>query len=159
MPLATITTLTPDDWELFRDLRLRALADAPEAFGSRLEDWREAPEARWRQRLEAVPLNLAAVVDGRPVGMASGTVETDGVELISMWVDPAARGAGVGAALIETVVRWAGPRPTYLMVRAANAHAISAYERAGFVDQGVPVDHPVDRAPENRMEYRAAGPS
>lgn len=157
MTTATITTLTPDDWELFRDLRLRALADAPAAFGSRLEDWREAPEERWRQRLEAVPLNLAAVVDGRPVGMASGTVEVDGVELISMWVDPTARGTGMAGELVDAVVTWAAARGcgTYLMVRTDNARAIRAYERVGFVDQGMLHDHPTDRPPENRLGYRA----
>lgn len=162
MPPVTIYTLTPDDWELFRDLRLRALADAPAAFGSRLADWRDAPEERWRQRLEAVPLNLAALLDRHPVGMASATVEDHGVELISMWVAPEARGTGVSAALTDTAVAWAADRErgTFLMVRGDNARAIAAYERAGFVGQGVPADHPADQPPENHMEYRAGdGPS
>ena len=57
-----------------------------------------------------------------------------------MWVDPAARGSGVAAALIGAVVEWArsAGRATYLMVRSENARAIAAYARAGFVDLGIP---------------------
>jgi ribosomal protein S18 acetylase RimI-like enzyme len=152
-----IIELDADDWPVFRDVRLRALGDAPEAFGSRLADWEDAPEERWRARLDAVELNVVARRGGEFVGMASGAVDGDDVELISMWVDPALRGQGVAAALCAAVVSWAkdAGRPTYLMVRSDNARAIAAYERAGFVDLGVPEGHA--GPPENRMVHRPAG--
>lgn len=86
--------------------------------------------------------------------MASGMLDGDEVELISMWVDPSVRGSGVAAALIEGVVGWAEGlgRTTYLMVRSDNVRAIAAYERAGFVDLGVPDSH--EGPPENRMVHR-----
>ena len=40
------------------------------------------------------------------------------------------------------------------MVRSDNARARTAYERAGFVDLGVPPDWPSDEPAENRMELR-----
>lgn len=149
-----IVRLTPDDWAGFRDIRLRALADAPGAFGSRHDDWVDAPESSWRSRLENVELNLVARRDGEAVGMASGSLDGDEATLISMWVDPAARGSGTAHALIEAVLCWARglDRTTYLMVRSDNPRAIAAYERAGFVDLGVPDDH--DGPPENRMVHR-----
>jgi ribosomal protein S18 acetylase RimI-like enzyme len=149
-----IVELTPDDWTVFRDVRLRALADAPAAFGSGLAAWADAPEERWRHRLEAVELNLVARSGDQHVGMASGSVDGDDAELISMWVDPAFRGRGVAAALTAAVVDWAtaNGRTTYLMVRSDNARAIAAYERAGFVDLGVPEGQ--DGPPENRMVHR-----
>lgn len=64
--------VTADDWAVWRPVRLAALADAPDAFGSRLADWEDAPEHRWRTRL-SLPgaLDLLAVdTDGHP---ASGT--------------------------------------------------------------------------------------
>ena len=152
-----ILRIGPDEWEVFRELRLRALREAPYAFGSRYDDWAEAPEASWRDRLSNVPLNLVARVDGELVGMASGVVEDeDGAELISMWVDPAARGSGVAAALIQAVVEWArsAGRATYLMVRSENARAIAAYARAGFVDLGIPTGQSPEEPPENRMVHR-----
>ena len=154
-----IATLGPSDWALFREVRLRALLDAPSAFGSRHDDWVRAPESRWRDRLANVPLNLVALRRGTPVGMASGVYDGDEqAELISMWVDPAARGSGVFAALVEAVVQWAARsgRSTYLMVRSDNARAIAAYARAGFVDLGLPPDRDPDEPPENKMVHQSA---
>jgi ribosomal protein S18 acetylase RimI-like enzyme len=152
-----IAIVGPEEWQLFRALRLRALREAPYAFGSRYDDWVEAPESRWRDRLANVPLNVAARRDGELVGMASGVYDgEDQAELISMWVDPAARGCGVAAGLVAAVVAWAtaAGRTTYLMVRSDNARAIAAYTRAGFVDLGIPPDRDPDEPPENKMIHR-----
>ena len=151
-----IATLGPEDWELFREIRLRALREAPYAFGSHYDDWVDAPESRWRDRVANVPLNLVARRGDELLGMASGVLDgEDSAGLISMWVDPAARGSGVGAALVGAVVEWAAAagRPTYLMVRSDNPRAIAAYLRAGFVDLGIPPDHDPDEPPENRMVH------
>jgi ribosomal protein S18 acetylase RimI-like enzyme len=136
---------------------LASLSDSPAAFGSRYDDWVDAPEERWRARLVDVPLTLLAREGGRAVGVVSGS--TDGehaVELISMWVAPDARGSGVAQALIAAVVAWAEEqgRTTHLMVRTDNARARAAYERAGFVDTGVPGGWPIDQPREHRMEWR-----
>ncbi len=152
-----ITRIGPADWESFRAVRLESLSEAPSAFGSRYEDWVEAPVERWQSRLTQVPLTLLARQDTTVVGVVSG--QPDGetwVELISMWVAPAARGTGVAGRLISAVADWASAqdRSTYLMVRSDNARARRAYERAGFVDKGVPDDWPLDEPAENRMELR-----
>lgn len=129
--------LVPDDWRQWRDLRLQALADAPAAFGSTLAAWQDAGEDRWRQRL-AIPgsHNLLAVLDGEPVGMASGVPTDDGaVELISMWVAPRGRGRGIGGALVAEVERWARSRGATLIrldVVEGNEAAIGLYLRSGF---------------------------
>ena len=152
-----ITRIGPDDWETFRTVRLASLSDSPAAFGSRHEDWVDAPAERWRARLTQVPLTLLAREGASVVGVVSG--QPDGqewVELISMWVAPAARGTRVADRLIGAVVDWAAAqdRATYLMVRSDNARARRAYERIGFVDKGVPDDWPADEPPEHRMELR-----
>jgi ribosomal protein S18 acetylase RimI-like enzyme len=152
-----ITRIGPDDWQTFREVRLASLAGSPGAFGSRHADWVEAPEPQWRSRLTTVPLTLLAQDGTNVVGVVSGQrVGEHEVELISMWVAPAVRGAGVARALIDAVVEWADgqDRSTFLMVRSDNARARTAYERAGFVDLGVPPDWPSDEPAENRMELR-----
>jgi hypothetical protein len=67
--------LASGDWRLWRDVRLQALEDAPHAFSSLLSDWQGEGdvEIRWRKRLEDVPFNVIAFVDGRPVGQISRT--------------------------------------------------------------------------------------
>lgn len=138
--------LTPEDWPVWRDLRLKALAEAPYAFGSQLADWQGKGDrvSRWRDRL-ALPgsYNVVAVLDGEPVGMASGVPGGDGgaVELISMWVDPVARGRGVGDRLIDSIVRWAGRTGAgqlRLDVVEDNSAAIALYRRNGFRLTGEP---------------------
>lgn len=136
-----VRTLTPDDWATWRSMRLAALADAPEAFGSRFEDWVDADEGRWRARLSlpgAVDLLAYDTAAGEPVGMATGTPVADGegAQLISMWVAPSARGYGVAALLIDAVARWAsdaGAPTLQLSVMRDNDAARRAYEKNGFV--------------------------
>jgi len=147
-----LRALTSDDWKAWRALRLAALAEAPDAFGSTLAGWQDAPEERWRDRL-SIPgaLDLIALYDGDPAGMATGVPGGDGsVEVISVWVDPAARGAGAGDALLTEIARWAtgsGAAVVRLSVRRDNGPAIRLYERAGFVHTG----HSPDAADEILM--------
>ena len=68
-----LKVLGSDDWRLWKEGRLRALADAPEAFGASFAQWEAADEDRWRQRLTEVPFNVVAIEDGIVVGQASGT--------------------------------------------------------------------------------------
>jgi ribosomal protein S18 acetylase RimI-like enzyme len=139
-----IRVLGPEDWRVWRELRLAALEDAPSAFGSRLADWQGEGdrEERWRARL-GIPgsHNVVAALNGEPVGMASGVPGAqDGVvELISMWVDPGARGRGVGDHLIRAVERWAlrlRAEVVQLAVAPGNEHAAALYRRNGFEDTG-----------------------
>jgi ribosomal protein S18 acetylase RimI-like enzyme len=129
--------LTPDDWRRWRGLRLLALAESPEAFGSRLGDWQGDgdSEERWRDRLTAVPYNVMAFDGDTAVGMASGVASADEVELISMYVSPSARGSGVAGQLVEAVVGWAvecGAGRVVLSVRDSNGRARAFYRRLGF---------------------------
>ena len=152
-----ITRIGPADWERFRTVRLAALSDSPAAFGSRYADWVDAPAEQWQSRLSQVPLTLLAHKATKVVGVVSGLpVEEDWAELISMWVAPAARGTGVAGQLIGAVVDWAAgqDRKTFLMVRGDNTRALKSYERAGFVDTGIPEGWPADEPPEHRMELR-----
>jgi ribosomal protein S18 acetylase RimI-like enzyme len=138
-----IAVLTVDDWPRWRELRLAALAEAPDAFGSRLTDWQGDGdrEERWRDRLAiAGSHNVLALLDGRPSGMASGVPHASGVaELISMWVAPAARGQGVGDLLIGEIARWereAGASALRLAVVEGNTPAAALYHRNGFRETG-----------------------
>ncbi|MGW5670277.1 N-acetyltransferase family protein [Micromonospora sp. NPDC003776] len=132
------------DWEMWRELRLAALAEAGYAFGSQLADWQGDGdrEERWRDRL-AIPgsYNILAMLDGQPVGMASGVpTDHDGVvELISMYVAPVGRGQGVGDHLVQAVEQWAqlvGARTLRLAVVEDNTNAWALYQRNGFRDTG-----------------------
>ena len=101
-----LRTVSADDWRVWRSVRLAALADEPGAFGSRLQEWADAPDGRWRERpliLRAIDFLAVDVERNAPVGIATGTSSQESarrVELISMRVDPAVRSRGVATALI-----------------------------------------------------------
>jgi len=145
--------LSPDDWRLWRSLRLAALADAPGAFGSTLPEWTGPgdTEQRWRARLATVALNVVLTLDDQPAGMVSATAPgRDGaVELISLWVAPFARGHGVGDAAIDCVVAWAhaeyGDVSVVLSVKTGNKPALHLYRRHDFTDAGPSPDDPNER--------------
>lgn len=156
MACVDLQLLTPDDWRAWRDLRLRALEEAPYAFTSTLAEWSGEgdTEVRWRDRLSSVPVNLLARFGSGPAGMASARSPDNGaVELISMWVAPEARRSGVATALIEAIVAWAlakGASLVALDVREDNIAAIDLYRACGFVDVGESQNSEPD-ATERRM--------
>ena len=139
-PGLQLRRLSTDDWAAFAALRLAALTEAPDAFGSTLADWRDASEQRWRNRVAVAPLNMVASLDGSDVGMLSGIEEIPGnVEVISVWVAPAARGQGVGDAMLEALLAWADDRDAQRVVLTVTEHNAAAqrlYGRLGFVATG-----------------------
>lgn len=72
-------------------------------------------------------------------GFACIAAVADEVELQSLAVEPAARRAGIGSALLEHLLEWAreeGYRALHLEVRAGNVAAIALYRRFGFAQTG-----------------------
>ncbi|MFR0355143.1 GNAT family N-acetyltransferase [Streptomyces sediminimaris] len=141
--MVTLRVLTPDDWPLWRALRLAALTDAPNAFKVRLADWHSGEEERWRARLGLPGAHhVAALLDGHAVGMASGLPgAAESKELRSVWVSSRARGRGIGNRLVAAIETWAlasGAAALKLAVLADNEPAIALYRRHGFMATGEP---------------------
>jgi ribosomal protein S18 acetylase RimI-like enzyme len=153
-----IQRLDPTEGRRLREIRLRTLRDAPEAFGSTYEDLASRPPESWRQRLEDLP-TFVAVADGRDVGVvrcAPDKGPDDTAWLISMWVEPAARGKGVGEALIDEVAghaRSRGARRLLLEVAEKNLSAIALYTRKGFRPTGETKPFPPPRQHLLKVEY------
>jgi DNA-binding transcriptional MerR regulator/GNAT superfamily N-acetyltransferase len=132
------------DWETYRRLRLRALADAPGAFASTLDAELALPAEVWRQRAEGGPGSATFIArqDGVDVGLAGVFTEPDPpgrVHLVSMWVDPGHRRQGVARALIGRAIGWAAERRAselVLWVADQNPGARRLYERLGFRPTG-----------------------
>jgi ribosomal protein S18 acetylase RimI-like enzyme len=95
-----------------------------------------APLSEEIATLRAAPHAAVAEEDGRVLGVAAADVEWSGrtrVQEIS--VAAAARGRGVGRALMDSVVAFArarGSRCVWLETQAANYPAIELYQRYGF---------------------------
>jgi ribosomal protein S18 acetylase RimI-like enzyme len=145
----TIRTLHPDDWPVYRGLRLRALADSPQAFSASFAEESTRADDVWAARLAAPALGahkqgwpFAAEVDGTPVGLAWVKMEGEHASVYQVWVAPEARGRGVGAALLDAAIHWARARKASelrLDVTAGDGPAARLYRRMGFADVGEPV--------------------
>ena len=120
-----VTRVGPEDWQRLREIRLAALAESPEMFGSTLAKEQSFDEAEWRRRA-ARPATFLASRDGVDVGMA-GVYEFDwGWFVMGMWLAPVARGTGVVEALVhacESVAQAAGATTVALGVMEDNPAA------------------------------------
>lgn len=143
-----------------RELRLRAMADAPSAFGSTAEHESQQPLEHWSRLAQGGAENgVYVAIDGDDwIGMAAGywlKRELGIVQLWGMWVEPGRRGEGVGERLVGAVRGWATAhqaRSVRLGV-VDGSRAIAFYERLGFVFTGE--CKPLIRDPAVRAVYMA----
>lgn len=129
-----------EDWEAFRAVRLRALADSPTAFGVTWEEAASQPESVWRQRASGPGPILLGSAGERPVAMGGLHLPEGGPDAYvwGMWVEPASRGQGLAARMLDRLLTDAAQtgRPVVLHVTEGNAGARHLYERHGFVSTG-----------------------
>ena len=156
-----VERLTVDEAPRLRAIRLRALADAPEAFGTTFDQAAAQPGETWSEQLQELP-TFVAVNDGLDVGMVRcqpDETEPDTALLISMWVAPASRRIGVGDALVDAAIEWAranGVSRLQLYVVDDNAPAIALYARKGFLPTGevTTLPPPREHIREHQRELR-----
>jgi GNAT superfamily N-acetyltransferase len=147
----------PEDWPGIRDIRLRALRDAPSAFSATYEaasglapsDWRGWTTGEgWSGQVATFVAERILDTTAAPAAptvfdaMATGVVfESEPAigHLFAMWVDPSVRGTGVAQELVQAVVEWARDRGVdelRVSVTDGNGRAEALYTHAGFVRTG-----------------------
>jgi GNAT superfamily N-acetyltransferase len=144
-----------------RSIRLRALLDTPDAFGSTYEETVARPAESWSEQLRNLP-TFVAVSDELDVGVVRcgrDNANTRTAWLISMWVAPEVRRSGVGGLLVDAVIGWArasGMNRLLLDVADGNAPAIALYSRKGFMPNGEvsTLPPPRDHIREHQRELR-----
>src|SRR5262245_11057544 len=152
-----IRRIRADEGLRLKALRLRALADAPMAFGSTLAREQAYPDALWHERAAVGAtsdrvVTIVAEHDDHLLGMAIGFLpespDAPDPTMVGVFVDAAVRRQGVGAALIEKVIDWAkacksahksehGSARLLISITDGNEPALALYRRAGFRPTGV----------------------
>jgi RimJ/RimL family protein N-acetyltransferase len=139
-----------EDAPAYRELRLEALRDHPEAFSSDYDTYLAKPPGYWTKRLQfhrpdnSVMLFFAAHDEGL-AGMCGVAHNRDrktrhSAYLVSMYVRPPWRGRGLAGRLITACLDWAraqGITVVKLGVAATNIPAIRCYVRCGFQVYGL----------------------
>ncbi|MEI6665834.1 MAG: GNAT family N-acetyltransferase [Chloroflexota bacterium] len=147
----TIRRIRRDEVDVHRDVRLRALAEAPTAFETTHAEAAARPPEAWVTRtLELADSDRSAmfVADSgsRLDGLLGTYLDAAGnAELYSMWVDPTARRHGLGRRLIAANVEWArehGFDQLLLWVTEGNEPAVGLYLAVGFEFTGESTTHP-----------------
>ena len=147
--ILAIRALASHEWPVYRELRLRSLAESPDAFGSTLAAEQARTADEWAARLSAA----ANSADDHPLiaeiaGVAAGLIwaKRDAtppsiVNLYQMWVAPESRGRGAATALLRAAIAWAratNARHVQLGVTWRDSSAVRLYAREGFQAYGAP---------------------
>ena len=139
----SVERIRPEEGQVLREIRLRSLLDAPEAFGQRHDEAAATADSEWDATAKASAEGARRVwffaretADGPPIGVVQARRRQPfDCLLFSMWVAPEARRLGVGSLLIDAVRDWGaswGARRVVLWVLAANEPAMRFYDRIGF---------------------------
>lgn len=132
---------------LLRELRLRALRDAPRSFRDTYSEIAAKPSSYWDDLTRSVTepgknVMLLAYEEDKPVGLVFGLVDLvqskDG-RVGGMWVDPMWRRRGIGAALLQEVASWARERGFERLRLWCVVDSVgpgSLYRKLGFQETG-----------------------
>ena len=151
-----VKTITRSNAFTFKAVRLRALQEAPYAFGSTYEKESQFADSEWLRRAEGMNgergigfLAMDGEVGCGIVGSFLDQSDPAVAHVVSMWAAPTHRHLGIGRMLISEVLMWARQRNAHtlrLMVTSNNASAIRFYEQLGFERTGRTEPYPNDPA-------------
>ncbi len=99
----TVRVLDESEWAMYRDVRLRALADSPASFTATLAEEADRDEQFWRDRMTRSHRLLAerGPVPQGIVSLGPYEQEPSAGEVFGLYVVPEARGTGISWRLVE----------------------------------------------------------
>ena len=151
--LFQVRPIAAEEWRSYKRVRLQALQESPNAFSTTLADMLQRSDDGWANRTAEAAASdnnyqLFAEVDGEPVGLAGGWIDSatpDLAHLFQVWVAPEYRCLGIGQKLVEMVIEWAKTKHVSnlelgvtLSDPPESSPARRLYERLGFEIFGEP---------------------
>lgn len=141
--MITIRRIQIGEVELFKQIRLQSLREAPYAFASTYEEALLRSDESWREQADGTAIGpdratFFAFSGDLPIGMAALYRDQDRVadgELLQVWVSPEYRGTQVILDLMDEIFRWAKEnefRRIFAGVAKANTRALKFYLKYGF---------------------------
>ena len=133
----TVRVLDESEWSVYRDVRLRALAESPGSFTATLADEADREEQFWRDRMTRSPRLLAERGSQRQGIVSLGPYEQEpsAAEVFGLYVVPEARGTGVSWRLVEAAAALATQQAylqLYYWVGTDNGRAVGFAQNFGF---------------------------
>jgi GNAT superfamily N-acetyltransferase len=133
----TVRVLDESEWSVYRDVRLRALAESPGSFTATLAEEADRDEQFWRDRMTQSHRLLAerGPVPQGIVSLGPYEQEPSAAEVFGLYVVPEARGTGVSWQLVEAAAALAAQQAylqLYYWVGTDNGRAVGFANNFGF---------------------------
>lgn len=148
-----VRQLNLSDWQNYKNIRLEALQNDPQAFGGSYAEESQRIDKEWQDRLQKVigensKSLLVAAENGKGdlVGTIGAFEKLDGVWRINaVYVKPAYRGKGLSAKLLKQITDLISSRNNSkeleLTVNIKQEAAVRLYQSSGFKIVGIEKGH------------------
>jgi RimJ/RimL family protein N-acetyltransferase len=164
MSSITIRSLDVAEWPQLRDLRLRALEDAPGAFSATYDEAVQRSDSDWRAMISDPTRHVFGLFDVETmIGITGVLTSRDDPSwqtalLVMSYIVRDYRGRGLSRLLYEARLAWARAQPTLTRIVVSHRQSNEASRRAnqhhGFVPTGQVVSRVwPDGVTENEVFY------
>lgn len=138
-----IEKLPEDRWEEFRELRVEAVTNVPQAFLSNPKETKNKQKEDW---IDWSKSSIFAEDNGKLVGTVAGIIEEKEklkhiAKIVGVYVRPEYRGKKIGEMLLKRMIEKLssihGIKKVKLGVVVTQKPAFSLYKKLGFVEVGL----------------------
>jgi L-amino acid N-acyltransferase YncA len=134
-----IIRMQPEDWPAVRTIYGEGIATGNATFETELPGWQKW-DGNHRQDCRLVARNAEQVLGWAALSPVSGRVVYSGVAEVSVYVATAARGSGVGKALLKALIEESERHGVWTLqagIFAENAASIAIHKSCGFREVGI----------------------
>jgi L-amino acid N-acyltransferase YncA len=134
-----ITPMQPDDWLAVREIYREGIASGHATFETDVPDW-EKWDSSHRQDCRLIARIGEQVLGWAALSPVSGRCVYAGVAEVSVYVAAAARGSGVGKALLQALIEESELHRIWTLqagIFPENAASIALHKSRGFREVGV----------------------
>ena len=135
---ATIRSMTPSDWDAVRAVYLEGVATGNATFETAAPEW-ERWHASHRQDCRLVAYDESGVIGFAALSPVSARAVYAGVAEVSVYIAEGARGQGIGAALLNELIRQSEAAGIWTLqagIFPENTASLALHARFGFREVG-----------------------
>jgi len=136
----SLRRLLPNEWKIYREIRLEALQEEPAVFGANYDEQFKKADEEWQNRLLDPDAAMFILVNrDEVIGMTGIYVPKDTpdqAKLIASYIRKPYRGRGLSALLYRARLDWArgrGLKSVIVAHRASNLASKGANQKFGFI--------------------------
>ena len=151
--MITIRRIKKEECDVYKEVRLRALKEAPYAFSTTYDSAMQRSDDMWKQQVFGaatgadqaifIVLSEEKITIGLAALYRSSTDQKSG-EMAQVWISPEYRRRGIGKELLDKVIHWGkenGIADFEARIMEGNEQAIAFYKKNNFTETGIEVQN------------------